>query len=164
MHDNLRLVHLILREKQNKTKQQQQQQPPPQTIHYKTDWEQRNIVFHLSPDVPPLTTLYLFWYFFQSKEAFSQATDYPAFGQGHLPVSNLVETIVRKRLCVGEMNASSRLHAQSSSRCGSAVMNLTSIYEDVGLIPGLAQWVKDLHFHGLWYRLQTQLGSCIAVA
>ena len=30
-----------------------------------------------------------------------------------------------------------------SSHCGSVVTNLTSIYEDAGLIPGLAQWVKD---------------------
>jgi len=31
-----------------------------------------------------------------------------------------------------------------SSHCGSAVMNPTSIHEDMGSTPGLAQWVKDL--------------------
>ena len=34
--------------------------------------------------------------------------------------------------------------ASRSSHFGSAVMNLTSIREDAGSNPGLAQWVKDL--------------------
>ena len=37
------------------------------------------------------------------------------------------------------------------------LINMTSIYEDVGVIPGLAQWDKDL-------ALLTRLGSGVAVA
>ena len=44
----------------------------------------------------------------------------------------------------------------SRSSCGgSVVMNPTSIQEDMGLILGLTQWVKDLALPWLWCKVST---------
>ena len=44
----------------------------------------------------------------------------------------------------GTSHLSFKISVIRSSHHDSAVTNLSSKYEDTGLIPGLAQWVKDL--------------------
>ena len=39
-----------------------------------------------------------------------------------------------------------------SSRCGTAEMDPTSVHEDAGSFPGLAQWIRDLVLLWLWCR------------
>ena len=61
------------------------------------------------------------------------------------------------------MKITSKLH-EGSSHCGAAETNPTGIHEDVGLIPGLTQWLKIRQCWELWRRSQMQLGSHVAVA
>ena len=48
-----------------------------------------------------------------------------------------------------------------SSHCGSVVTDPTSIHEDEGWIPGLAQWLRIRCCHELWYRSQSGSGPAL---
>ena len=54
-------------------------------------------------------------------------------------IDRLMLKFVRK--CTGSVTVKPIL--KGSSSCGSAVMDLTSVHEDVDSIPGLAQCVED---------------------
>ena len=51
-----------------------------------------------------------------------------------------------------------------SSHCATVGTSPTRNLEVAGLIPGLAQWVKDPAFCELWCRSQMKLGFGVAVA
>ena len=58
--------------------------------------------------------------------------------------SQCVFFLVKKPTWGSKMSKNVQKRATWSSCYGSAVMNPTSIHEDVGSIPGLDQWVKGL--------------------
>jgi len=49
----------------------------------------------------------------------------------------------QKEMLRGENNCHKIKNTFGRFHCGSVVKNLTSIHEEVGLISGLAQWLKD---------------------
>ena len=65
---------------------------------------------------------------------------------------------------VGIWDPAGNNNTEHSSHRGSAETNPNRKREGAGLIPGLGQWVKDPVLLELWCRLQTQLGSQVAVA
>ena len=58
-----------------------------------------------------------------------------------LPISEYIEINLALKRC--NNLCAKKLNKIWSSRCGSAVTNLTSIHENKSSILGLAQWVKD---------------------
>ena len=61
---------------------------------------------------------------------------------------------------------STRQDVEGSSRRDTWLMNPTGNHEVAGSVPALAQWVNDpiRRCRELWCRLQTRLGSRVAVA
>ena len=57
--------------------------------------------------------------------------------------NNLVKLDVEKGRLTGERFRGKTKMGMGEFRCGSVVMNPTSIHEHVGSMPDLAQWVKN---------------------
>ena len=65
------------------------------------------------------------------------------------------------RVCLQLLKA---LESQGVPIMAQQLMNLTSIHEDVGLIPDLAHALRILRCRELWCRSQMRLGSDVTVA
>ena len=67
-----------------------------------------------------------------------------------IPIPNHKKTAYRhtnyRSISLMNIDAKSlnKIFANSSSHCGMVEMNLTSVHEGIGSIPGLAKWVGDL--------------------
>ena len=69
-----------------------------------------------------------------------------------------------KRMGFSSLQGKIETQGFRSSHCGAPETNLTRNHKVVGLIPGLAQWDKDLELLELRCRSQTCLGSQVVVA
>ena len=55
-------------------------------------------------------------------------------------------------VCISFYHEQSKMKNIGVPSLAQQLMNLTSIHEDAGLIPGLAQWIKDPVLLWLWHR------------
>ena len=73
-------------------------------------------------------------------------------------------TSLQSCLCLSVSLIFLQRHQFSSSRCVSAVMNLTSIHEEAVQSLALLSWLRIQHCCELWCRSQTRLRPWVAVA